>query len=115
MTISQYNRLLIFNQVSTLKRVCFLTNIKYERSRFMGSPRPTYTMRMTSCNARVRENKRVNKEAGFYKKRTACLLIPKYATRLKVPDRFNLRIDTIGCAQAIIAYLAIKRSTSVGG
>lgn len=81
----------------------------------MGRLRPTHTIRMISCNARVGEKRRVNKKAGFYKKRTVCFLIPKYATRLKFPNGFNLRIDIIGCAQTIAAFLAVKRSTSVEG
>ena len=80
----------------------------------MGHLHPTQSMRMISCNVRVREGKRVNKGDRFYERRTACLLIPEYAGGLKVLDGRNLRIDTIGCARIIRAFLVIERLASVG-
>lgn len=68
MTIFGYNRLLIYNQVKILKRVCFLTSIKCWRSKSVGCPCPAQTIHMTSYSARVGEGKRVNKRAEFFKR-----------------------------------------------
>ena len=71
-------------------------------------------MHMTSCNVRVRDEKRVNKRAGFCGKRNIYSLILEYTTRLKVLNDLNLRIDMTGCTWAIATFSAIKRLANVG-
>lgn len=68
---------------------------------------------MTSCSTRIGEEKKVNKRAGFCKKRTAWLFMQEYAIRLKALKSFNLRMDITKCVQAIAAFSVIKKSTSV--
>lgn len=42
----------------------------------------------------MKEKKRVNKRARFYKKRITCSLIPKYIAELNIIKNLNLKIDT---------------------
>lgn len=69
---------------------------------------------MILCNAKVGKRRKINKGVGFSKRKTIYFLMPKYVVRLKFSNRLNLRIDTTGYAQAIVVFLAIERSASVG-
>lgn len=59
----------------------------------MRRPYPAWIIHIISCNARVGEEKRVNRRAGFCGRKTVKSFIQKYAVGLKAPEGFNLRID----------------------
>lgn len=79
----------------------------------MKQTRTTQIIHIILCNAKVGERRKINKRVGFSKRKTIYFLMPKYVVGLKFSNRLNLRIDTTGYAQAIVVFLAIKRSASV--
>ncbi len=81
----------------------------------MGRPCPAQTIRITSCSAKVGEERRVIRGAGFCGKRTVWPFMQEYAAGLKAPEDLHLRIDTTGCAQAIATSSVIERSARAGG